>query len=238
MKVLVVDDDVVSRMVLMHLIDSCGKFEILEAEDGEDAWRQLESGLRPAITFCDLRMPRLSGMDLLERIKADGAFGAMPFVLVSSANDRGTVEQAAGMGAAGYIVKPFEADQVRSHMAAFGPPAPPAAALLDAEPPLATTRRLGISKERLLVYLGGFQSQLAEASGEIVALLGRGEQEASRMRIERLQVGCQTLGLYGPESALHALGAAFLEAERVSEVLADAVRAVIAQADAVKRTQN
>ncbi|MDB5749053.1 MAG: response regulator, partial [Massilia sp.] len=53
MKVLVVDDDVVSRMMLMHLVDSCGKYEILEAGDGLDAWRQLEAGLRPAITFCD-----------------------------------------------------------------------------------------------------------------------------------------------------------------------------------------
>ena len=241
MKVLVVDDDVVSRMVLMHLIDSCGKFEILEAEDGEDAWRQLENGLRPAITFCDLRMPRLSGMDLLERIKADGAFGAMPFVLVSSANDRGTVEQAADRGAAGYIVKPFEADQVRSHLAAFGPPAPAAPvaeALQAAESPLATTRRLGISNERLLVYLGGFQSQLAEASGEIAILLARGDQDASRMRVERLQVGCQTLGLNGAAAALRALAAAFMEGERVSEVLADAVGAVVAQANAVKRLQN
>jgi two-component system, chemotaxis family, chemotaxis protein CheY len=241
MKVLVVDDDVVSRMVLMHLIDSCGKFEILEAEDGEDAWRQLENGLRPAITFCDLRMPRLSGMALLERVKADGAFGAMPFVLVSSANDRGTVEQAADMGAAGYIVKPFEPDQVRSHMAAFGPPAPPApaaAALQAAESPLATTRRLGISNERLLVYLGGFQSQLAEGSGEIAILLARGDRDASRMRIERLQVGCQTLGLNGAAAALRALAAAPLDAEQVSEVLADAVGAVVAQADAAKRLQN
>ena len=65
MKVLVVDDDVVSRMVLMHLIDSCGKFDIVEAEDGADAWRQLQDGLRPAICFCDLRMPNMSGMELL-----------------------------------------------------------------------------------------------------------------------------------------------------------------------------
>src|SRR5438067_12753399 len=106
MKVLVIDDDVVSRMVLMHLIDSCGRFEILEAEDGEDAWQQLACGLRPVICFCDLRMPRLSGMGLLQRVKADAALGEMPFVLVSSAADRATVNQAAGLGADGYIVKP------------------------------------------------------------------------------------------------------------------------------------
>src|SRR3954453_17831346 len=102
MKVLVVDDDVVSRMVLMHLIDSCGKFDIVEAEDGQHAWEQLEQGLRPAICFCDLRMPRLSGMELLQRIRADCTLNAMPFILVSSATDQDTVEQASGFGAAGY----------------------------------------------------------------------------------------------------------------------------------------
>ncbi|MFZ6775156.1 response regulator, partial [Undibacterium sp. SXout7W] len=91
MKVLVVDDDVVSRIVLMHLIDSCGVHDIVEAEDGAAAWEQLEAGLRPALCFCDLRMPRLSGMELLQRVKGNPDLQAMPFVLISSATDRDTV---------------------------------------------------------------------------------------------------------------------------------------------------
>ncbi|MES2325137.1 MAG: response regulator, partial [Pseudomonadota bacterium] len=117
MKVLVVDDDVVSRMVLMHLIDSCGSFEILEAEDGEAAWEQLSGGLRPSITFCDLRMPRLGGMGLLERVKTIGELKDMPFVLVSSSTEDDTVGQASHNGASGYIVNPFQAEQVRVHLA-------------------------------------------------------------------------------------------------------------------------
>ena len=82
MKVLVVDDDVVSRMMLMHLVDSCGQYEIVEAEDGEDAWRLLSDGLRPGIMFCDLRMPRLDGLELLARVRAEPALAGLPFVLV------------------------------------------------------------------------------------------------------------------------------------------------------------
>jgi two-component system chemotaxis response regulator CheY len=230
MKVLVVDDDIVSRMVLMHLIDSCGKFEILEAEDGEDAWQQLEQGLRPAICFCDLRMPRLSGMALLERIKADRSFGAMPFVLISSDNQRGTVEQATGLGAAGYIVKPFQPEQVRRHMAAAGAGAPH-----QAETPLATMQRLGINGERLLVYLGGFQSQLTAAGGEIEQLVVHARFDAARALIERLQAGCVTLGLSGAAAALDALAPADVSVLEVHGVLADAIRAVIHQSDSVKR---
>ena len=96
--VLVVDDDVVSRMMLMHLVDSCGQFDIVEAEDGEDGWRRLAGGLRPAIVFCDLRMPNLSGMELLARVRADAALAALPFVLVSAASDAETMDQAGRLG--------------------------------------------------------------------------------------------------------------------------------------------
>jgi two-component system chemotaxis response regulator CheY len=233
MKVLVVDDDVVSRMVLMHLVDGCGKFEILEAEDGQDAWDQLAAGLRPAIVFCDLRMPRLSGMDLLARVRADASLAALPFVLVSSATERDTVDQAAVLGASGYIVKPFQPEQVRLHMAPFCAPRPDAA--FQSEKASDTLRRLAIGPERLLAYLGGFQSQLTTASGEIDAMLARGELDAARVRIERLHAGCLTLGLNGTASALTALSSAPLDAERVQSVLADAVRAVMVQSEALKR---
>ena len=234
MKVLVIDDDVVSRMVLMHLIDSCGSFEILEAEDGEDAWQQLARGLRPAICFCDLRMPRLSGMELLQRVKGHAEINTMPFVLVSSAADRATVDQAAVLGADGYIVKPFQAEQVREHLAAFADLAAAAGRHL-AEAPLATMQRLGINGDRLLAYLGGFQSQLAAAGAEIDGLLAGGAHDVVRARIERLRTGCTTLGLYGAADSLRACAEGTPDSEAVQLALADAVRAVMHQGEAVKR---
>ena len=119
MKVLVVDDDIVARMMLMHLVDSCGQYQIEEAEDGEEAWRRLEDGLRPAIVFCDLRMPRLDGMALLARVRGavqDPVLQALPFVLVSAASDADTLAEAGRLGADGYIVKPFAAGQVRAQL--------------------------------------------------------------------------------------------------------------------------
>ncbi|MEO5933451.1 MAG: response regulator [Duganella sp.] len=214
MKVLVVDDDVVSRMVLMHLIDSCGKFDIVEAEDGAVAWRQLQDGLRPAICFCDLRMPNLSGMELLERVKGDAELNGMPFVLVTSATDKDTVEQATRAGAAGYIIKPFQAEQVRVHLAEFldqaacGPG-------YQAEDPALTLQRLGINAERLLVYLTGFHNQLAAATGDIETLLAKGGQHDAQTRIDRLHAGCMTLGLDGAGAALKALAPGRLSNEAV-----------------------
>jgi two-component system chemotaxis response regulator CheY len=232
MKVLVVDDDVVSRMVLMHLVDSCGKFEILEAEDGEDAWRQLDAGLRPAITFCDLRMPHLSGMDLLGRVKGDPRLAQMPFVLVSAANDGETLQEASGLGADGYIVKPFQADQVRGHLAALATPA-----ASGDEAPAATTRRLGIDAPRLVLYLGGLHKQLVAAGPEIEQLLACADVASARAHIGRLREGCNTLGLTGVAASfarLEALDPPALDACAVERALDEARRAALRQSDSAR----
>jgi two-component system chemotaxis response regulator CheY len=230
MKVLVVDDDVVSRMVLMHLIDSCGDVEILEAEDGEHGWEQLDGGLVPAIVFCDQRMPRLSGMELLARVRADARFAALPFVLVSAANDSDSLGQAGALGASGYIVKPFRADQVRAHLTPLFATAP-----APDDAPQDTLARLGIDAQRLLVYLGGLQRQLAAADAEIGAQLA-GDAAAAHTRIARLGEGCAMLGLHAAAHALAALEAPGLQLDvaRVGSVLAKAASAALRQSERVR----
>jgi two-component system chemotaxis response regulator CheY len=203
MKVLIIDDDVVSRMMLMHLVDSCVRADIFEAEDGEDAWRQLAAGLEPDICFCDLRMPRLSGMELLARVRADARLATLPFVLVSGANEREVVEQAGGLGATGYIVKPFDAGQVRAYLAGA---AGQGGAGGD-EAPADTARRLGIDGARLLLYFGGLRRQLAGAGAGLAPLLASGDGAAVRDRLARLREGCATLGLERAAARLAALEA-------------------------------
>jgi two-component system, chemotaxis family, chemotaxis protein CheY len=234
MQVLIVDDDVVSRMMLMHMVDSAGSYEVLEAEDGEDAWRQLDAGLCPAILFCDLRMPRLSGMELLARVKADERFAGLPFVLVSAATDSATMEQATGLGACGYIVKPFDAVKVRHYLAGL--------AGNDTNPdesPEATMRRLGIDAGRLLLYLGGLQRQLAGAGAELAQLLATGQADAARAHLGRLAEGCRTLGLLDAAAALDMrailpLSGALGAAAGIRELDA-ACAAVLRQTDALRR---
>jgi two-component system chemotaxis response regulator CheY len=225
MKVLIVDDDVVSRMMLMHMIDSAGSYEVLEAEDGEDAWRQLDAGTRPAMLFCDLRMPRLSGMELLARVKADSRFASLPFVLVSAAADGDTMERAIGLGADGYIVKPFDSGEVRAHLSRI--------AGVD-ESPLATMQRLGIDAARLLLYLGGLHRQLAGAGAAIDELLAAGQADAARAHLGRLAEGCRTLGLSDAAAALDSQAALPLPAG-ARDALEAACAAVLRQTEAARR---
>jgi two-component system chemotaxis response regulator CheY len=231
MKVLIVDDDVVARMMLMHMIDGAGVAggaDVLEAEDGEEAWRQLEDGLDPAILFCDLRMPRLSGMELLARVKADARYTRMPFVLVSAANDAATMEQALGLGAAGYIVKPFDGSKVATHLVRLV--AAPDAASADA-----VTRRLGIDAARLVIYLGGLRRQLQDAGPELERLLSAADAPAARQLLLRLGEGCRTLGLDAAADGLDMLAAAAApERAGVARVLEIAAAAAQRQIEAAR----
>ena len=194
MNVLVVDDDVVARMMLMHLVDSCGSHAIVEAEDGADAWRQLEAGLRPDIVFCDLRMPHLSGLELLQRVRQTPLLAALPFVLVSAASDSSTMDEAALAGASGYIVKPFRHEDVRAQFERLF-------ASTDAndatdEAPDAVVCRLGIDTDRLRLYLDGLARQLQAAQG------GLAEGAEGAQQLARLRDGCSMLGLHGAAAAL------------------------------------
>ena len=222
MNVLVVDDDVVARMMLMHLVDSCGSHSIVEADDGADAWRQLEAGLRPDIVFCDLRMPHLSGLELLQRVRHDPVLAALPFVLVSAASDSATMGEAAQAGASGYIVKPFRHDDVRVQFERLFPPADANEANeANDEAPDAVVRRLGIDIERLHLYLDGLARQLQAALG------GLAEGADGAQQLARLRAGCSMLGLHGAAEAL--------ERAPLAAGLAQAQAAVVRQIERAAR---
>lgn len=219
MKVLVVDDDVVARMMLMHLIDSCGNHAIAEAEDGEDAWRQMQDGDPPDVVFCDLRMPHLSGLELLQRVRAQSDMHVMPFVLVSAASDAETLDEAAALGASGYIIKPFRQEDVQIQFARLQ------AVTDDAglESPADVALRLGIDVGRLRVYLEGLARQLQTAAEEVPLA----DAATVQVRLARLREGCATLGLHGAADALAGTDAE--DAEQVTIALALAIADVARQ---------
>lgn len=221
MKALVVDDDIVSRMALMDLLTAYGVFELVEAEDGAAAWALLAGGLRPEICFCDVRMPRMSGIDLLERMKADARLAGVPFVLVSAASDRDTVLQAVALGAVGYILKPLHAAEARAHLDKIFK------VTLDklAEDPLATMARLNIGAERLRAYLNAFGAQLAAARAEIGSMRGAD----ARMRVNALHNGCLTLGLWQAAAGLDLARDGVFDTVKVDRALAAVQEAVLRQ---------
>ncbi|MCP3918404.1 MAG: sigma-54-dependent Fis family transcriptional regulator [bacterium] len=111
--VLVADDDPDIRLALEMLLQYEG-FEVWTAKDGEEAWRRIEAergaGRAPALVLTDLKMPKLDGLELLERIVAleDGP----PVILISGHGDVATAVEAMQKGAANFLEKPIDDKRV------------------------------------------------------------------------------------------------------------------------------
>jgi chemosensory pili system protein ChpA (sensor histidine kinase/response regulator) len=106
--ILIVDDVEDQRDLLGISLRRAG-FRVAYAEDGEDAWTRLESGLRPSLIILDLAMPRMDGFAFRERQLADARLRGIPVVVVSAVADRRHVGPELG---APTIAKPFELDAV------------------------------------------------------------------------------------------------------------------------------
>jgi two-component system chemotaxis response regulator CheY len=224
MKALIVDDDAVARMALADLLSGYDMFDLVEADDGEAAWTLLEGGLAPAICFCDVRMPRMSGLDLLQKIKSHPVLAALPFVLVSSASDRDTVLQAVKLGAVGYLLKPLLPAEARPHLEKIF------RLTVDklAEAPAASMARLNVGAARLLAYLDAFAAQLDQAHADLGPMLGAGRAQEAVQRIESMRHGCTTLGLWQAAASLAGAGDGVVDIVRLERKL-DAVAAAVAR---------
>jgi CheY-like chemotaxis protein len=142
--ILIVDDDEVARTALSNTLAALGR-PLLHAADGEEAWDLLSAGARPVVCCCDVMMPRLGGVALLQRAAGHPVMKFLPFILVSSAADVATVRMVADAGASGYILKPFLGLQARAIVTAVVAEH----LALRADHFLAVRRRLGIDLAEL-----------------------------------------------------------------------------------------
>ena len=103
--VLIVDDDLFVRRLLEDALTESGlALRVLEAADGEQALA-VAPRERPAVVLLDLFMPRLSGLEVLARLRH--SVPATRVVVISSMDAEPVIEQALQAGATGFIAKPF-----------------------------------------------------------------------------------------------------------------------------------
>jgi two-component system chemotaxis response regulator CheY len=83
-------------------------FEVVEAVDGEDGVNKIRSDSTLAAVICDINMPKKTGLELIEEIKAGGANSHVPIVMLTTEGQPAMVQRAKAAGAKGWIVKPFK----------------------------------------------------------------------------------------------------------------------------------
>lgn len=107
--IMIIDDSLSSRALVIDLCTSIGEFEFLEGEDGLDALEQL-SQLESTIDLiiCDQNMPEMKGMELLLKVKQEEKLKNIPFVFITSESDEAVIVEALSNGADEYMTKPLE----------------------------------------------------------------------------------------------------------------------------------
>ncbi len=103
LRVLLVEDDVAFRRSVSAYLEDSGFF-VLEAEDGLAAL-QLLSQQTPDLIISDLRMPRMSGLELLDAVKARAT--KIPVIMISGTADKVLLAETTQLGASGYLTKPI-----------------------------------------------------------------------------------------------------------------------------------
>lgn len=118
-QILVVDDSRVIRRAAVKILQK--DFDIVEAEDGEAAWHELQNNPKISAVFSDLGMPNMDGFQLLEAIRNadDEALAKIPVIIITGAEETdGTKEKVLELGATDFITKPFDSVSLKSRASA------------------------------------------------------------------------------------------------------------------------
>jgi diguanylate cyclase (GGDEF)-like protein len=116
MKVLVVDDDPLSRLVVQSALERFGH-QWVAAEDGEEAWHCFNHD-KPNVLVTDLMMPGVDGLELCRRVRTDARAGYTYIILVTALGDREDVVRGMEAGADDYLVKPVELFELQARLIA------------------------------------------------------------------------------------------------------------------------
>lgn len=112
-------DDEPSVVAALTLLLKALKFRVKGFTSPIQALEHLASGASVNLFLCDLRMPEMNGLQVLERSRATRP--DVPFILISAHAGPDEVEQALDLGATGFLAKPFSPDQLREAIAELNP---------------------------------------------------------------------------------------------------------------------
>lgn len=190
MKVLLVDDSVLSRKVQLKVLQEIGIDSVVEAKNGIEALQKLEgAGFALDLVITDWNMPAMDGVEFIKELRKRPQGRRMPVIVVSSEGERDKIETAFRAGANSYVTKPFKKEvlarkiQSVKHVAALPdalahqPKGPPMVGAGAAAPPSLSgeLERLGFGE--LIQFLN-----FSRKTGELVILL---ETEKAGVSLDR-----------------------------------------------------
>ena len=108
-KIMLVDDSMTSRRILKEIMVKAGHEVVAEAADGEEGYLKYKE-VRPDLVTLDITMPKMDGLESLKLIRKED--GNAKVVMITAAGQKEKMTQAVKYGAAEFITKPYDAEEV------------------------------------------------------------------------------------------------------------------------------
>lgn len=116
LKVLVIDDFEMVRMMLKNSLKEMGVKSYQDSENGVDAWKKLEeartSGEPYNFVFCDWNMPEMNGIEFLVKCRSSEHYKNLPIIMVTAESEQSQIVEALKKGATDYIIKPISPEML------------------------------------------------------------------------------------------------------------------------------
>jgi CheY-like chemotaxis protein len=112
-RVLVVDDDIRNIFALNSLLER-HNMEVINANNGQDAIRLIQSTPDLALVLMDIMMPEMDGYETIRRIRTEPAFKRLPIIALTAKAMKGDREKCLEAGASDYVAKPVNTEQLLS----------------------------------------------------------------------------------------------------------------------------
>ena len=105
-RVLIADDDADILTLVRIRLERAG-FEVVAANDGEEAWRAVQNGIAPDLAVLDVAMPRMDGLELTALMRQHPSTAEIPILILTAAVQDSVAERALEAGATATMKKPF-----------------------------------------------------------------------------------------------------------------------------------
>ena len=115
--ILVVDDEPVTQLMLGLMLQR-SNYTVITAVDGQEAMNHLVNK-KIDLAILDVNMPKMDGMTMLQRLRADKRFEKLPVIMFTAQGQERVRQEAAQKGATGFLTKPASSAEVTSTVARF-----------------------------------------------------------------------------------------------------------------------
>ena len=111
-RILVVEDSSLVQSIVKVALRRYERLHVASASNGVEALASIERDGEPDLVLLDINMPQMSGLELLDELRASGVVPRVPVIIVSTESEPDDVKRGLDAGARAYLKKPFRTDDL------------------------------------------------------------------------------------------------------------------------------